>query len=246
MGLAEQALGRWVEADQHLREALRSGSDAWIRRNRAALESALETISQHLGRLDVTCNVGGAVLLVNGVRVGQTPLADPVTIPVGRVSVEVRMTGYLPATRTVVIEAGVLAREQLALAPAPKDVSEARPLPRAALRLAGWVTLGGSALFLAGGFAALGAREHYAQQWNDDSRCVINGLTRSQNCGSDYEAAQTAQSLEIAGFVVGGVLAATATGLLIVSRPDKARSHARLSISCAPGPLLGLACAGSF
>ena len=40
MGLAEQALGRWVRAEAHLRAALAPRDDAWIERNRAALDAA--------------------------------------------------------------------------------------------------------------------------------------------------------------------------------------------------------------
>src|SRR5438552_4906258 len=48
MGLAEQALARWAEADADLRAALASKDDDWIARNRAELESALAIIDGHL------------------------------------------------------------------------------------------------------------------------------------------------------------------------------------------------------
>ncbi|MBK8695071.1 MAG: hypothetical protein IPN17_23025 [Deltaproteobacteria bacterium] len=37
MGLAEQALGRWVEAEEHVRRSLEAATDPWILRNREAL-----------------------------------------------------------------------------------------------------------------------------------------------------------------------------------------------------------------
>lgn len=49
MGLAEQALGQWAPAQQHLRAALGT-TDPWVERNRAALESAYEIVLQHAPR----------------------------------------------------------------------------------------------------------------------------------------------------------------------------------------------------
>src|SRR5437868_3732788 len=41
IALAEQALGMWVEAESHMREALASAQDPWVAKNRAVLEGAL-------------------------------------------------------------------------------------------------------------------------------------------------------------------------------------------------------------
>src|SRR5262245_32320143 len=53
MALVEQALGLWLRADEHMREAMASTNDPWIHRNRAALERAYENVADHVGRLDV-------------------------------------------------------------------------------------------------------------------------------------------------------------------------------------------------
>src|SRR5688572_26126191 len=49
IGLAEQALGRWIDADLHLGEALSAGDDPWIVKNRGALEGARALVEKHLG-----------------------------------------------------------------------------------------------------------------------------------------------------------------------------------------------------
>ena len=41
LGLAEQALGRWEDAERHVGEALRTGGDPWVAKNRATLDEAL-------------------------------------------------------------------------------------------------------------------------------------------------------------------------------------------------------------
>src|SRR5262249_41018606 len=53
IGLAEQALGRWLEAAQHVREAIAAANDPWIQKNKDALKKALEIAERHLGKLEV-------------------------------------------------------------------------------------------------------------------------------------------------------------------------------------------------
>src|SRR5258708_5335035 len=53
MALAKQALGRWIDAERDLSEALASDRDAWIAKNRDALDGALADIVSHLAWLRV-------------------------------------------------------------------------------------------------------------------------------------------------------------------------------------------------
>src|SRR5215471_13322906 len=89
MGLAEQALGRWIDARGHLREALIQERDPWITRRRDVLERAVRAIDDHLGELDVLGGVPGAEVKVNGHAVGALPLARPLVVPAGTVTLEV-------------------------------------------------------------------------------------------------------------------------------------------------------------
>ncbi len=52
LGLAEGALSRWTDADEHLTTALARASDPWITANRASLEQALTAVRTHLGSSD--------------------------------------------------------------------------------------------------------------------------------------------------------------------------------------------------
>src|SRR5438046_3093385 len=52
MALAEQALGVWIDAEAHLKLALQSKEDKWIRGNRQVLEGALNVIQRRLGSLE--------------------------------------------------------------------------------------------------------------------------------------------------------------------------------------------------
>jgi hypothetical protein len=117
MGLACQALGRWGEADQHVRAALASDADPWIVSNRKALEQALAVIGTHVGILDVISNVAGTEVLVDGRLVGALPLRNPLRLSAGTAVVQVRAEGYAHVQRPVTVNAGQLTRETFQLVP---------------------------------------------------------------------------------------------------------------------------------
>ncbi|HEY4395735.1 MAG TPA: PEGA domain-containing protein [Polyangia bacterium] len=106
LGLAEQALGRWEDAERHVSESLRATSDPWITKNRATLDDALGTIEAHLGRVEVLGDPEGAEVSVNGRTIGKLPLSDAAQVSAGQVDVEVRAPGYVAAQRTLTIVGG--------------------------------------------------------------------------------------------------------------------------------------------
>jgi len=129
VGLAEQALGRWPEAEAHVTQALEDVTEPWIRRNRGTLENALREIQRHLGSLEVI-GPSGALVLVNEQVVGTLPLGRPVRVPIGVLNVEVRKGGFLPSTRPVSISAGVLTRESIGLQRTPASAVLQAPSAR--------------------------------------------------------------------------------------------------------------------
>lgn len=127
MGLAEAALGRWLDADAHLGETLASGGDRWIERNRARLEAVRAQVAEHFGYLELRGNVPGAEVLLDGRLVGTMPLREPLRVVGGSASLTVRAPGYLPLTRAALITAGQLVRENLELVPEPEAATPATP-----------------------------------------------------------------------------------------------------------------------
>jgi hypothetical protein len=105
LALAEQALGRWVAAERHITEALRSTSDPWVRKNYSSLTGALQMIQAHLGYVEVTGDPPGADVFVDGQPVGRLPLVDPVRVASGSVDVELRAPGFVTAGKTVAVPA---------------------------------------------------------------------------------------------------------------------------------------------
>ncbi len=135
LGLSELALGRWVEAEQHVSEALEARSDSWIRdrKRTEVLEESLRTIHSHLGTLEVTGTPDGAEVVVAGRVAGRLPLHGPVRAASGPVELEVLAPGYVPLSRTVNLEAGQYQRIRVRLdkpqAVPPPDVSAPAPTP---------------------------------------------------------------------------------------------------------------------
>lgn len=120
MGWAAQALGRWREAEQMLREAAGAQGDAWIEGNRAELTRSLADVGARLGDVVVECEVAGAQVSVDGELVGTLPLARPLRVPLGAVTLRVSADGYLAVTREGVrVRAGEVAREHVSLTADP-------------------------------------------------------------------------------------------------------------------------------
>ncbi|HXT89979.1 MAG TPA: PEGA domain-containing protein [Trebonia sp.] len=116
LGLAEQALGRWEDAERHVSEAVHASGDNWIAKNRPTLEDALGTIEAHLGRIEVLGDPEGAEVSVNGRSVGKLPLAEAVRVSAGEVEVEMHAPGYVGAQRNLTIVGGQYQRLVLHLA----------------------------------------------------------------------------------------------------------------------------------
>jgi hypothetical protein len=137
IGLAEQALGQWVDAEADLQRVLQAKGDAWIDRNRAVLATGLADIQRHLGDLDVQADVPGAELWVNGARVAVLPLSRSLRVETGSVLLEVRARGYAAARRTTFVEPGESAREDVHLVPLVVQAPAEEPAPIAAPRSVG-------------------------------------------------------------------------------------------------------------
>lgn len=115
IALAEQALGRWSEAEHDLLAALEVRSDPWIARNEASLRQALTQIQTRLSSLDVRVAESGAEIFVNQRRAGVSPLARPLRVAWGTVTIEVRARGFVTQRRTIELASGSLSREEFAL-----------------------------------------------------------------------------------------------------------------------------------
>jgi hypothetical protein len=129
IALAEGELGRLVDAEAHLVEALAHGSERWIRHNRPGLETALGRLRTHLGSLSVECETPGAELWIGGQRVSALPLRAPLRVVAGTVAIEVRASGFATVARSVQVPTALVLHERVELQrEAGAAVAEATPV----------------------------------------------------------------------------------------------------------------------
>ena len=118
VGLAQQALGRWVEAERFLAEALKDRRDAWIRKHRRTLDTALDRIREQLGDLRVEGTPVGAQVRFGGRLVGTLPMTEPARVVAQRALLEVSAAGYADVAREVTVAPKGRSFERVALTPA--------------------------------------------------------------------------------------------------------------------------------
>jgi tetratricopeptide (TPR) repeat protein len=249
VALAEQALGRWVDAEGDLEHALGASDDPWIAKNRASLEAELATIRQHLARLDVVTNVREAELVVNGAALGR--LRGPVRVEAGTLVVEARAPGYATARKYTSVLPGQTAREELTLVPleganrtaptpsvvgavaAPRALGTAVTPPdraRHPTRDVGWVLLGAGVVGAVTG-SYFGVRT--VQRKNDrdalcgDTSCPPAGLAADQE-------ARALALRSTAWFVFASLALGGGGALLLFGRSSPATDALHLAPSLGP------------
>jgi PEGA domain len=258
VGLAEQALGMWVLAETDLAAALAVDGDAWIAKNRTALEGALAVVRKHIATLEVR-GAEMAEVYIDGVHLGTGP--GPFHVEAGRRTLEVRAPGYQSTARAVELPSGGIARETVTLvavaadppsphapvgavtAEAPRTVED----PGAGQRLLGWAFVGTGAALLATGAVGLVVRKGIIDDYN--ATCPGLGVEQPASCDDQVSSSRTWLTVSILTLVGGGVFAAGGA-VLVAAAPSanssKVRSTAgRPRLACGPAGM-AIACAGSF
>jgi hypothetical protein len=132
LGLVEQALGHWDEAEGHLAVAIRSTSDPWVEKHRDSLQSAMVVVRGHIGSVQITGEPSGAEVYINGRLVGRLPLNQPITVIAGEVDIELRADGYRKKAEKIAVgnnqHKPFVMRLEKVDSPAPRVVEDARRL----------------------------------------------------------------------------------------------------------------------
>ena len=265
LGLASQAVGRWLRADSLLREGLAAPDDPWITRNRAALDGALAVVGRHLATVDLVGDVAGARVRINGEDAGTLPLAAPVRVIAGTVAVDVTAEGYDALSLRFVAAAGENLRERVTLVAArptpptppviappviappatpPPAVIAAPAVLAAPTQRAPWgplaiASLSSAAVLVAGGVTALVIQESATSDYN--ARCDA-GDARGE-CGTLRDRAMAAGAVGWTTIPIGALMAAAGTYFLVRDRAPTARGAARNT--CGAG-LLSVYCGFTF
>lgn len=259
IGFAEHALERWEPAWRHLHEALAEPGDPWVIAQREALDFSLHAVEAHLGSLRVDCAAPGATVAIAERADTALPMRDALRLAPGEVEIETRAPGHASARQRVTIAEGEtvrlvvqLARLRVEAPPTRAAVAPEAPVRGGSAPVAvaptgstqrtlGWIAAGGAVVFGGGGLAAMLVRDSSAAFWNDDARCLVGGRTREQNCSPSRERVELMQTLMIAGFTAGAVLAVSAAIALPLSMSR--RHEPALTVGLHPG---GLSLGGRF
>jgi hypothetical protein len=254
IGLAEQALGQWAEAEKDLNVALSASEDPWISDHEQALKKALGTIQLHLASLTVESNVGGAELWLNGARWGTLPMKST-RVAAGTVNIELRAQGFDTVRRSIEVEPGKVAQERVELSPAPATPTEpSRPdaggpvadRPPSLQPFFAWGALAATGVVLGGAVAAQLVHEQNANHYNDDALCgPTQTASRDERCGTYRGRAETAQTFAILGYVAGGALGVASAVLFLTAPRSRGASKTSVSVDVLPGGL-GAGVAGAF
>jgi tetratricopeptide (TPR) repeat protein len=126
LGLVEYQLGRWVDSEIHLEQALRAAGDPWIRKNRETIQQALDTVRSHIAYIEIKGTPAGADVSVNGRKVGKLPLEGLVKAGDGYAEVLVGAAGYAPVRQSLNLQAQLTQQFFVTLEPQTPAISGGR------------------------------------------------------------------------------------------------------------------------
>ncbi len=247
-----QALGNWESADRYLSLAIRDPDDPYVKKHQAVLAAARRTIDGHIGTLQLSGGPPGAEIKLNGRVIGTLPIEDTVRLEAGIYTLEARLPGHYPVTRSIALAGGTLVRESIALTAVAGDgeqpavVSEQRADTTASSGGSNWLTWTFAGLAVAGGVgtvAAWATRERHVENWNDDGQCLRPGQTRGEVCAAEREDGDRAETwMWVAGAATGAFTVASVVSFWVNADEGKESGTA---LGCGVG-FAQLSCSGRF
>jgi hypothetical protein len=106
IGVAEKGLEHWVDAEQHLVEAIAAPDDPWVKKYRALVDETLAQVRTHLASLMLRGTPAEAIVKIDGSPVAILPFLRPMRLVVGQVQLEVSAAGYETRTWTIALKPG--------------------------------------------------------------------------------------------------------------------------------------------
>jgi hypothetical protein len=228
LAYAEMKLGKWRDAAEHLAFAVKSWPPTGKADKRDYAIERLQLAKKEVGTLTIQIDVPRADVLVDGVLVGQAPLADEVFADPGSHTIEAKRAGYQDAKQTVLAEKGGAQTVTLVLlpvvlpppAPPPPVTRTWRPgtallVTGAALAVAGLTT--GAGLTLAANGKRASADALRVKLGGGAPVCAgMPAPSVASDCAAFAGDAASRDALSrgaVAGFVLGGAFGLATAGL---------------------------------
>ncbi len=181
IGQVNMQVGRYARALRTLEEYVKSGGDQVPPERAQQVKLDLESLAARVARIEVRVDQPGADVLVDGVSLGTTPIAEALVVDVGDRRLQVRLGGYRTWEQTLRLAGGdrrnltlVLEREVVqppvrqTTQPAVPSTDVRKPAANRSnsnLRWIGWTTagvLGASAIVT--GIAGVGAKNELTRE----------------------------------------------------------------------------------
>ncbi len=133
IGQVDVALGRSVEAVDAFDRYLKQGAGAIPTARKREVEDEIRKQRERIGTVVVRTSPEGAEVRIDGVLVGRTPLARPVSVNAGRHTVEALLSGHAALTREIDIAGKGSHALEMALQATPVPEAASPPVPAPAL-----------------------------------------------------------------------------------------------------------------
>jgi hypothetical protein len=117
MAACEKALRHYVSVLTLLERYASAGADLVSDDERQATAQLVETVQAFVNQLTLEVQPDGADVLVDGVKLGTTPLAAPVRLDMGKRQLRLEKAGFLPHEEEVDLAGGKSASLSISLAP---------------------------------------------------------------------------------------------------------------------------------
>jgi hypothetical protein len=240
IGEIELSRKRYPEAAQYLNYAIAMLPPYQSEKQLTALRKSLQECQKHVGTYELSANVKGAVVNLDGVDVGKTPLDGPLFLSPGWHILLVTMDGYKRGDKSVNVSAGASEKLDVQLVPveAEKPVPAApaaSPLPQPNLNVTNppppvesapakpnpWILVGGGVVTVGG---------------------IVTGLVFNSKANSYFDKAQTTRARTgPTGCDIGGSanLSDCASTRENLKDGDNARNLSRISFAIGGAALIG-------
>jgi len=230
-------LREYVEARAALKRYLVEGGSTLDAERRARVEADLADLQRRIARVEILSNVRGAVVYIDGRRMGTTPLSEAIEVSEGQRALSVESTAQGIKQRALLLVGGerhsvTVNFELVRRTPEPsatssvRDRSSARP-PSSGLGT-GFALASASALVLAGGAGVTGYLALMAQK---ERRADLNRLgVSADELDADRRRIQTLSITSDA--LLGGAIVCAG----LATTPFVVRSNEASSSALAVGP----------
>jgi hypothetical protein len=125
IALVDMQLGRYADAARTLEQYVHDGGDAIPPARRAEVTKALGELKLRTATIDITMNVPGAEVALDGRQVDPSRLHGPMVIDAGEHTLRASASGYLSNDRTVTLAGGDHTAVRLELRPVSQQHPEA-------------------------------------------------------------------------------------------------------------------------